>query len=100
MEAEQMPEPSGSPAGPPAGIVVIGAATLFAGPPAATIPGDHGAGAVKVAAPEQNVLFGLSDTPGSIRWTGRVRGADNADVRSGLGVSADELDAPRERKVV
>ncbi|MEV4750138.1 CoA transferase [Streptosporangium amethystogenes subsp. fukuiense] len=99
MEAEQMPGPSGSPAGPLAGIVVVGAATLFAGPPAATTPGDHGADVVKVADPEQHVLFGLSDTPGPIRWTGRVRGTDNAGVRGDLGVSADELDAPRERKV-
>ncbi|GII86115.1 CoA transferase [Sphaerisporangium siamense] len=48
----------------------------------------------------QNVLFRLSETPGSIRWTGRERGADNADVWGGLGVSADELAALREKGVV
>ncbi|WP_235017622.1 CoA transferase [Thermomonospora echinospora] len=48
----------------------------------------------------QNVLFRLSETPGSIKWTGRARGADNEDVWGGLGVSADELAALREKGVV
>ncbi|WP_249350882.1 CaiB/BaiF CoA-transferase family protein [Microbispora sp. H10836] len=48
----------------------------------------------------QNVLFRLSETPGSIRWTGRARGADNTDVWGGLGVSADELTALRDKGVV
>ncbi|MGW5161143.1 CaiB/BaiF CoA transferase family protein [Nonomuraea wenchangensis] len=48
----------------------------------------------------QNVLFRLSATPGSIRWTGRPRGADNSDVWGGLGVSADELAALRDKGVV
>ncbi|WP_245647302.1 CoA transferase [Microtetraspora niveoalba] len=48
----------------------------------------------------QNVLFRLSETPGSIRWAGRARGADNDDVWGGLGVSADELAVLREKGVV
>ncbi|TDE07434.1 CaiB/BaiF CoA transferase family protein [Jiangella asiatica] len=49
----------------------------------------------------QNVLFGLSETPGSIRWTGRRLGADTDDVLGGeLGVPADRLAALRERGVV
>ncbi|MGI5158878.1 CaiB/BaiF CoA transferase family protein [Microbispora sp. CA-102843] len=48
----------------------------------------------------QNVLFRLSETPGSIRWTGRARGADNTDIWGGLGVSADELAALRDKGVV
>jgi len=28
----------------------------------------------------QNVMFRMSETPGSIKWTGRKPGADNADV--------------------
>ncbi|MFI6962760.1 CaiB/BaiF CoA transferase family protein [Streptomyces sp. NPDC050255] len=40
----------------------------------------------------QNVLFRLSATPGSIRWTGRPHGADNEAVYGGrLGLTADEL---------
>lgn len=48
----------------------------------------------------QNVLFRLSDTPGSIRWTGRARGADNDDVWGGLGLSAEELDALRNKGII
>lgn len=48
----------------------------------------------------QNVLFRLSETPGSIRWTGRARGADNAEVWGGVGVSADELAALRDKGIV
>ncbi|WP_455565608.1 CaiB/BaiF CoA transferase family protein [Microtetraspora malaysiensis] len=48
----------------------------------------------------QNVLFRLSETPGSIRWTGRARGADNEEVWGGLGVSAAELAALRDKGVV
>ncbi|WP_084195267.1 CoA transferase [Streptosporangium amethystogenes] len=175
--AEQVPDPTG----PLSGVVLVDTATLFAGPLAATILGDHGADVIKVEHPEvidepwfrsgagraehadlldghvggsnsrhdldtvvreferaqaavtpvydirdlfedpqyqaldtittvddedlgplrmQNVLFRLSDTPRSIRWTGRSRGADNADVRGGLEVSAEELDALLEKKVV
>ncbi|MFG1943671.1 CaiB/BaiF CoA transferase family protein [Nonomuraea sp. NPDC048826] len=48
----------------------------------------------------QNVLFRLSATPGSIRWTGRARGADNDDVWGGLGLSAEELAALRDKGIV
>lgn len=39
----------------------------------------------------QNLLFRLSVTPGSIRWTGRPHGADTDEVLDGLGLSADEI---------
>jgi crotonobetainyl-CoA:carnitine CoA-transferase CaiB-like acyl-CoA transferase len=39
----------------------------------------------------QNLMFRLSDTPGSIRWPGRRLGQDNAEVYAELGVDADEL---------
>ncbi len=48
----------------------------------------------------QNVLFRMSDTPGSIRWAGRPHGADTAEVLAELGVTADELAALREQGVV
>ncbi|MDA0636312.1 CoA transferase [Nonomuraea sp. MCN248] len=48
----------------------------------------------------QNVLFRLSATPGSIRWTGRARGADNDDVWGGLGLSAEDLAALRDKGIV
>jgi len=39
----------------------------------------------------QNVLFRLSDTPGSIRSTGPRLGEHNAEIFAGLGVDAEEL---------
>jgi crotonobetainyl-CoA:carnitine CoA-transferase CaiB-like acyl-CoA transferase len=39
----------------------------------------------------QNIPFRFDKTPGSIRWAGRPIGADNEEVLSTLGVSADEL---------
>lgn len=39
----------------------------------------------------QNVLFRLSETPGSIRTTGRSRGADTADVLARFGVAPDTI---------
>ncbi|MEU7282229.1 CoA transferase [Streptomyces sp. NPDC045431] len=49
----------------------------------------------------QNVLFRLSHSPGSIRWTGRRPGADNDAVFSGrLGLGADELAALREEGAI
>lgn len=39
----------------------------------------------------QNVMFRLSSTPGSIRWTGRPIGADNQTVYGELGIDGDEL---------
>lgn len=48
----------------------------------------------------QNVLFRLSRTPGSIRWTGRAHGADTRAVLTELGLSAQEIDDLAERGVV
>ena len=49
----------------------------------------------------QNVLFRLSDTPGSIKWTGKQRGADNEGIYSELlGLRADELQALAEKGVL
>jgi crotonobetainyl-CoA:carnitine CoA-transferase CaiB-like acyl-CoA transferase len=48
----------------------------------------------------QNLLFRLGTSPGSIRHTGRCLGADTDEVLNEIGVSADQLDALRERGVV
>ncbi|MFC4222380.1 CaiB/BaiF CoA transferase family protein [Lysinibacter cavernae] len=48
----------------------------------------------------QNVLFRLSDTPGSIRWSGRRHGADTDEVLRDIGVTPDQLAQLRERGVV
>jgi crotonobetainyl-CoA:carnitine CoA-transferase CaiB-like acyl-CoA transferase len=48
----------------------------------------------------QNVLFRLSRTPGSIRWTGRSHGADSREVLSELGLSGAEIDELAERGIV
>jgi crotonobetainyl-CoA:carnitine CoA-transferase CaiB-like acyl-CoA transferase len=42
-----------------------------------------------------NVMWKLSKTPGSIRFTGRELGADTDDVLGGLGYSAADLDRLR-----
>ena len=42
-----------------------------------------------------NVLFGLSETPGAIRFTGRGHGADTDEVLGELGYSAEEISAMR-----
>jgi crotonobetainyl-CoA:carnitine CoA-transferase CaiB-like acyl-CoA transferase len=39
----------------------------------------------------QNVLFRLSETPGSIRWTGRPHGADTDAVLTDLGLTEAEI---------
>ncbi len=39
----------------------------------------------------QNLLFRLSSTPGSIRWTGRPHGADTDAVLGELDIAADEI---------
>ncbi|MFJ9078039.1 CaiB/BaiF CoA transferase family protein [Streptomyces sp. NPDC102278] len=41
----------------------------------------------------QNVLFRLSDTPGSIRWAGRPHGADTEAVLTELGLTEAEITA-------
>jgi crotonobetainyl-CoA:carnitine CoA-transferase CaiB-like acyl-CoA transferase len=50
---------------------------------------------------QHNVLFRMSDTPGSIRWTGRAPGADTDDILGGeLGLDDDHLQELRDRGVV
>ncbi|WP_427923061.1 CaiB/BaiF CoA transferase family protein [Streptomyces sp. cg40] len=44
----------------------------------------------------QNVLFRLSATPGSIRWSGRPHGADTDPVLTELGLTEAELTALRQ----
>lgn len=48
----------------------------------------------------QNVLFRMSRTPGSIRWTGRALGADTDEVLGELGRSAEQIADLRERGVI
>jgi crotonobetainyl-CoA:carnitine CoA-transferase CaiB-like acyl-CoA transferase len=48
----------------------------------------------------QNVLFRLSETPGSIRWAGRPHGADTDEVLAEIGVTPEQLAALREAGVV
>ncbi|MFN2613991.1 MAG: CaiB/BaiF CoA transferase family protein [Actinomycetota bacterium] len=57
---------------------------------------DEDFGSVKM----QNVLFRMSDTPGSIRHTGRALGADTDDVLAAVGVDAATIASLRERGVV
>jgi crotonobetainyl-CoA:carnitine CoA-transferase CaiB-like acyl-CoA transferase len=46
----------------------------------------------------QNVVFRLSETPGSIRWAGRAHGADTESLLTELGVT--DIEGLRERGVV
>jgi crotonobetainyl-CoA:carnitine CoA-transferase CaiB-like acyl-CoA transferase len=49
----------------------------------------------------QNVMFRLSDTPGSIRWLGRPKGSDTSGVLAEwLGLSGEDVDALRQEGVV
>ncbi|MFE3454194.1 CaiB/BaiF CoA transferase family protein [Nonomuraea sp. NPDC059194] len=49
----------------------------------------------------QNLLFRLSETPGSIRWTGLAHGASNDEVYQGrLGLPAKEIDELREKGII
>ena len=48
----------------------------------------------------QNVLFRLSATPGSVRWTAHAHGADTDAVLARHGLTADEVAALREQEVV
>ena len=48
----------------------------------------------------QNMLFGLSATPGAVRHTGRALGADTDEVLAEAGVSADRVDDLRAAGVV
>jgi len=47
-----------------------------------------------------NVPFRMSDTPGELRWPGRPKSANTAEVLGNLGYSADEMDRLRERGVI
>ena len=48
----------------------------------------------------QNVLFGLSATPGTIRHTGRDLGADTDEVLKEVGLSLEQIEDLRAKKVV
>jgi len=48
----------------------------------------------------QNVLFQLSDTPGSVRWPAVAHGADTDAVLAEYGYSAAELAELRERGAI
>lgn len=48
----------------------------------------------------QNVLYRLSDTPGAIKWTGRRKGADNAEVFAELGLTQDQIDGLHDAGIV
>jgi crotonobetainyl-CoA:carnitine CoA-transferase CaiB-like acyl-CoA transferase len=49
----------------------------------------------------QNVLYRLSETPGTIRWTGRAHGADTREVlRERLGLDDDTLDELAKNQIV
>ena len=61
-----------------------------------TVPDDE-LGPVRM----QNVMFRMSATPGTIRWTGRRKGADNMAILGGqLGLTADDLTALAAKGVV
>jgi len=48
----------------------------------------------------QNVIFRMSETPGSIRWAGRHLGQDNESVFGALGLSPEDMSKLREKGVV
>ena len=48
----------------------------------------------------QNVLFRLSETPGTIRWTGRRIGQDNEQAYGELGLSPEEIASLREKNII
>lgn len=48
----------------------------------------------------QNVLFGLSATPGTIRHTGRDLGADTDEVLKEVGLSIEQIEDLRAKQVV
>jgi len=47
-----------------------------------------------------NVLFRMSDTPGSIRFTGRELGADTDEVLGELGIDAETISKLRDRGIL
>ncbi len=48
----------------------------------------------------QNVMWRFSETPGAIRWAGRPKGADTAEVLRDLGVTAAQLADLAEKGIV
>jgi crotonobetainyl-CoA:carnitine CoA-transferase CaiB-like acyl-CoA transferase len=48
----------------------------------------------------QNVLFRLSETPGSIRFSGRPHGHDTDEVLDEIGITAEQRAALRERGIL
>ena len=49
----------------------------------------------------QNVLYRMSETPGSIRWTGREKGADTRAILSGdLGLNSVQINELKSRGVI
>jgi crotonobetainyl-CoA:carnitine CoA-transferase CaiB-like acyl-CoA transferase len=60
-----------------------------------TVP-DEDLGPVKM----QNVMFRLSETPGGIRWAGRRKGQDNAEVLGELGYSEEDIAELARRGVI
>ncbi|WP_067171874.1 CaiB/BaiF CoA transferase family protein [Microtetraspora niveoalba] len=48
----------------------------------------------------QNVMFRLSETPGTIRWTGRPHGADTDEVLAALGLPPGRIAELREKGIV
>jgi crotonobetainyl-CoA:carnitine CoA-transferase CaiB-like acyl-CoA transferase len=49
---------------------------------------------------QHNVLFRMSETPGSIRWTGRAHGSDTDEVLRAAGIDDDRIADLRGRGVV
>ena len=49
----------------------------------------------------QNVLYRMSETPGSIRWTGREKGADTrAILHEELGLQNEQIDELKNRGII
>ncbi len=48
----------------------------------------------------QNVLFRLSETPGSVRWAGRALGQDNESVYGELGITREQLAELKTKNVI
>ncbi len=48
----------------------------------------------------QNVLFRLSETPGSVRWAGRALGQDNESVYGELGITHEQLAELKSKNLV
>lgn len=49
---------------------------------------------------QHNVLWRMSDTPGKIRFTGRAKGADTAEILADLGYTPEQQDALTKKDVI